>query len=199
MPELLFQARQAQSVTYNPTPIVMMRLLSRLENRALAGDDISTTCLRTRRRPSRIPDDRGHTPGASRCATKPLARGIPGRVGAQTRIANSALSVRRNIGDGPRCDQVPRLDVVNLEFPIGIVPSPKIRLASRISARTALRRCSGVLTLFSCLRAPLRRQARVVTLRGRDLLRGGRSSNGATTLDYGLNKQVGTGRHSSVV
>ena len=51
VPELLFQARQAQSVTYNPTPIVMMRLLSRLENRALAGDDISTTCLRTRRRP----------------------------------------------------------------------------------------------------------------------------------------------------
>ena len=36
VPELLFQARQAQSVTYNPTPIVMMRLLSRLENRALA-------------------------------------------------------------------------------------------------------------------------------------------------------------------
>jgi polar amino acid transport system permease protein len=49
VPELLFQARQAQSVTYNPTPIVMaavvyflilwpvVRLLSRLENRALAG------------------------------------------------------------------------------------------------------------------------------------------------------------------
>src|SRR6516165_2128839 len=92
----------------------------------------------------------------SGCATKPLAQGIPGRVGAQTRIANSALSVRRNIGDGPRCDQIPRLDVVNLEFPIGIVPSPKILLASRISARTALRRCSGVLTLFSCLRAALR-------------------------------------------
>lgn len=48
MPELLFQARQAQSVTYNPTPIVLaaiiyfvmlwplVRLLSRLENRALA-------------------------------------------------------------------------------------------------------------------------------------------------------------------
>jgi polar amino acid transport system permease protein len=48
VPELLFQARQAQSVTYNPTPIVMaaviyflilwpvVRLLSRLENRALA-------------------------------------------------------------------------------------------------------------------------------------------------------------------
>jgi polar amino acid transport system permease protein len=48
-PELLFQARQAQSLTYNPTPIVMaaiiyflllwplVRLLSRLENRALAG------------------------------------------------------------------------------------------------------------------------------------------------------------------
>jgi polar amino acid transport system permease protein len=47
VPELLFQARQAQSVTYNPTPIVMaaviyflilwpvVRLLSRLENRAL--------------------------------------------------------------------------------------------------------------------------------------------------------------------
>ena len=47
MPELLFQARQAQSLTYNPTPIVvaalmyfallwpMVRLLSRLENRAL--------------------------------------------------------------------------------------------------------------------------------------------------------------------
>lgn len=46
VPELLFQARQAQSVTYNPTPIVMaaviyflilwpvVRLLSRLENRA---------------------------------------------------------------------------------------------------------------------------------------------------------------------
>src|SRR5215218_2187949 len=49
MPELLFQARQAQSLTYNATPIVMaaviyflllwplVRLLSRLENRALAG------------------------------------------------------------------------------------------------------------------------------------------------------------------
>jgi polar amino acid transport system permease protein len=49
VPELLFEARQAQSVTYNPTPIVlaaivyfallwpMVRLLSRLENRALAG------------------------------------------------------------------------------------------------------------------------------------------------------------------
>ena len=49
MPELLFQARQAQSVTYNPTPIVaaaliyfillwpVVRLLSRLENRAIAG------------------------------------------------------------------------------------------------------------------------------------------------------------------
>ncbi len=49
MPELLFQARQAQSVTYNPTPIVLaaavyfimlwplVRLLSRLENRALAS------------------------------------------------------------------------------------------------------------------------------------------------------------------
>jgi polar amino acid transport system permease protein len=48
MPELLFQARQAQSVTYNPTPIVLaalvyfvmlwplVRLLSRLENRAIA-------------------------------------------------------------------------------------------------------------------------------------------------------------------
>ena len=48
MPELLFQARQAQSLTYSPTPIVMaaviyflilwpmVRLLSRLENRALA-------------------------------------------------------------------------------------------------------------------------------------------------------------------
>jgi polar amino acid transport system permease protein len=48
-PELLFQARQAQSLTYNPTPIVaaaiiyflllwpLVRLLSRLENRALAG------------------------------------------------------------------------------------------------------------------------------------------------------------------
>jgi polar amino acid transport system permease protein len=49
VPELLFQARQAQSVTYNATPIVMaaviyflilwpvVRLLSRLENRALTG------------------------------------------------------------------------------------------------------------------------------------------------------------------
>jgi polar amino acid transport system permease protein len=49
VPELLFQARQAQSVTYSPTPIVLaaivyfallwplVRLLSRLENRALAG------------------------------------------------------------------------------------------------------------------------------------------------------------------
>ncbi|MCW3475149.1 amino acid ABC transporter permease [Limobrevibacterium gyesilva] len=49
LPELLFQARQAQSLTYNPTPIVaaaviyflllwpVVRLLSRLENRALAG------------------------------------------------------------------------------------------------------------------------------------------------------------------
>jgi polar amino acid transport system permease protein len=49
LPELLFQARQAQSVTYNPTPIVaaaiiyflmlwpVVRLLSRLENRAIAG------------------------------------------------------------------------------------------------------------------------------------------------------------------
>jgi polar amino acid transport system permease protein len=49
VPELLFQARQAQSVTYNATPIVMaaviyflilwpvVRILSRLENRALAG------------------------------------------------------------------------------------------------------------------------------------------------------------------
>src|SRR5678809_1004382 len=47
VPELLYQARQAQSVTYNPTPIVVaaivyflmlwpvVRLLSRLENRAL--------------------------------------------------------------------------------------------------------------------------------------------------------------------
>jgi polar amino acid transport system permease protein len=49
VPELLFEARQAQSLTYNPTPIVvaaliyfvmlwpLVRLLSRLENRALAG------------------------------------------------------------------------------------------------------------------------------------------------------------------
>ena len=49
MPELLFQARQAQSLTYNPTPIVLaaavyfvllwplVRLLSRLENRPLAA------------------------------------------------------------------------------------------------------------------------------------------------------------------
>ncbi|MBS0518407.1 MAG: amino acid ABC transporter permease [Proteobacteria bacterium] len=49
VPELLFQARQAQSVTFNATPIVMaaviyflilwpvVRLLSRLENRAAAG------------------------------------------------------------------------------------------------------------------------------------------------------------------
>ncbi len=49
LPELLFQARQAQSLTYNPTPIVVaaviyfcllwpvVRLLSRLENRALSG------------------------------------------------------------------------------------------------------------------------------------------------------------------
>jgi len=49
LPELLFQSRQAQSLTYNPTPIVaaaviyflvlwpLVRLLSRLENRALAG------------------------------------------------------------------------------------------------------------------------------------------------------------------
>lgn len=49
LPELLYQARQAQSVTYNATPIVMaalgyfvllwpaVRLLSRLENRAIAG------------------------------------------------------------------------------------------------------------------------------------------------------------------
>jgi polar amino acid transport system permease protein len=49
VPELLYQARQAQSATFNPTPIVMaaviyflilwpmVRLLSRLENRALAG------------------------------------------------------------------------------------------------------------------------------------------------------------------
>jgi polar amino acid transport system permease protein len=48
MPELLFQARQAQSVTYNPTPIVLaaiiyfmllwplVRVVSRLENRAVA-------------------------------------------------------------------------------------------------------------------------------------------------------------------
>ncbi len=48
LPELLFQARQAQSVTYNPTPIVaaaalyflllwpVVRLVSRLENRAIA-------------------------------------------------------------------------------------------------------------------------------------------------------------------
>jgi polar amino acid transport system permease protein len=48
MPELLFQARQAQSLTYNPTPIVLaaliyfvmlwplVRLISRLENRAIA-------------------------------------------------------------------------------------------------------------------------------------------------------------------
>ena len=49
LPELLFEARQAQSVTFNPTPIVaaavlyfvvlwpLVRLLSRLENRAIAG------------------------------------------------------------------------------------------------------------------------------------------------------------------
>ena len=49
LPELLFQARQAQSLTYNPTPIVaaavgyflllwpLVRLLSRLENRAVAA------------------------------------------------------------------------------------------------------------------------------------------------------------------
>jgi len=49
VPELLYQARQAQSLTFNATPIVMaaviyflilwpmVRLLSRLENRALAG------------------------------------------------------------------------------------------------------------------------------------------------------------------
>ena len=49
LPELLFQARQAQSVTYNATPIMaaaviyfillwpVVRMLSRLENRQLAG------------------------------------------------------------------------------------------------------------------------------------------------------------------
>lgn len=49
LPELLFQARQAQSVTYSPTPIVvaaiayfillwpLVRVVSRLENRAIAG------------------------------------------------------------------------------------------------------------------------------------------------------------------
>ncbi|MFC0407564.1 amino acid ABC transporter permease [Roseomonas elaeocarpi] len=49
LPELLFQARQAQSVTYNASPIVaaaaiyfvllwpVVRLLSRLENRAVRG------------------------------------------------------------------------------------------------------------------------------------------------------------------
>lgn len=49
LPELLFQARQAQSLTYNATPIVVaavlyflvlwpvVRLLSRLENRSAAG------------------------------------------------------------------------------------------------------------------------------------------------------------------
>ena len=49
VPELLYQARQAQSITYNPTPIVVaaiiyflmlwpvVRLLSRLENRALVA------------------------------------------------------------------------------------------------------------------------------------------------------------------
>jgi len=49
LPELLYQARQAQSVTYNPTPIVAaailyflllwpaVRLLSRLQNHAIAG------------------------------------------------------------------------------------------------------------------------------------------------------------------
>ncbi|MBV9782571.1 MAG: amino acid ABC transporter permease [Acidisphaera sp.] len=49
LPELLFEAREAQSVTYNPSPIVvaalgyflllwpLVRLLSRLENRAIAG------------------------------------------------------------------------------------------------------------------------------------------------------------------
>jgi polar amino acid transport system permease protein len=49
VPELLYQARQAQSLTYNATPIVVaaaiyfallwpvVRLLSRLENRALAA------------------------------------------------------------------------------------------------------------------------------------------------------------------
>lgn len=49
VPELLYQARQAQSATFSPTPIVMaaviyfallwplVRLLSRLENRAFAG------------------------------------------------------------------------------------------------------------------------------------------------------------------
>ncbi len=48
LPELLFQARQAQSLTYNPSPVVaaallyfvmlwpVVRLLSRLENRAIA-------------------------------------------------------------------------------------------------------------------------------------------------------------------
>jgi polar amino acid transport system permease protein len=49
LPELLYQARQAQSVTYNASPLVaaaaiyfvllwpMVRLLSRLEHRAIAG------------------------------------------------------------------------------------------------------------------------------------------------------------------
>ncbi len=49
LPELLFQARQAQSVTYNATPIMvaaiayvlllwpLVRLVSRLENRQIAG------------------------------------------------------------------------------------------------------------------------------------------------------------------
>lgn len=49
LPELLFEAREAQSVTFNPSPIVAaaacyfvllwpgVRLLSRLENRAVAG------------------------------------------------------------------------------------------------------------------------------------------------------------------
>ena len=57
VPELLYQARQAQSLTYNPTPIVvaaiiyflmlwpLVRLLSRLENRALAGRQLGSAHL----------------------------------------------------------------------------------------------------------------------------------------------------------
>src|SRR4029078_10647708 len=63
MPELLFQARQAQSLTYNPTPIViaaliyfvmlwpLVRLLSRLENRVLARAEILSA--------RRVPGTRG--------------------------------------------------------------------------------------------------------------------------------------------
>jgi hypothetical protein len=100
LPELLFQARQAQSVTYNATPIMaaavmyflllwpVVRLLSRLENRQMAGAAVTRPSrhrIHVIARPfcgaRRCPVPHRHTHGSARPAP-----GRPSRSAARAEV-----------------------------------------------------------------------------------------------------------------